>query len=412
MEKIYMNNQKNQKQSFFQQLFNSKCSVVLTIAIACIGIMGLVAFGFNQISFAVLDKTGASLDDEFVSAHGGSDTRVIGASTIQGHDSKVFAVDGFFANLDNGPQIPIFCIEYNIDFVANKEYVKGQEITDQGLIYLMSQLYPNKMLVDQSGTELDERVQVWLTQTAIWTYLYETGDPNNSKFAENVDLVRNVTYIYDSAGDTIVEVLGGNTLFGSFGINDLINQAKQYRQNPFTTLSVNKKSETVSITNDNKFYQSDEVSVVGSTSSPLINSFESYSVTINNAPEGTVIVKQDGTAYTADELKNMTPTSKFYVRVPVDKVTEELKKVEISVLGNFKMYGANKYTSENWQKVANVGILNKSQSVPLNIQLDYTPAVGDTGMSVAQIVYFIGLIVLLTGVGIIYVNAKPAEIKQ
>lgn len=412
MEKIYMNNQKNQKQSFFQQLFNSKGSVVLTIAIACIGIMGLVAFGFNQISFAAVDKTGASLSDKFVSAHGGSDIRVIGASTIMGHENSVFPVDGFFANLDDGSQIPIFCIEYNIDFVANKEYVKGQEITDQGLIYLMSQLYPNKMLVDQSGSELDERVQVWLTQTAIWTYLYETGDPNNSKFVDKVDLVRNATYIYDSEMETIVEVLGGNTLFGSFGINDLINQAKQYRQNPFTTLSVNKKSESVAITNDNKFYQSDEVSVVGSTSSPLINSFESYSVTINNAPEGTVIVKQDGTTYTADELKNMAPTSKFYVRVPVDKVTEDLKKVEISVLGNFKMYGAHAYTAETYQKVANVGLLNKSQSVPLNIQLDYTPAVGDTGMSVAQIVYFIGLIVLLTGVGIIYVNAKPAEIKQ
>ena len=173
MEKIYMNNQKNQKQSFFQQLFNSKGSVVLTIAIACIGIMGLVAFGFNQISFAVLDKTGASLDDEFVSAHGGSDTRVIGASTIIGHDNSVFPVDGFFANLANGSQIPIFCIEYNINFEANKEYVKGQEITDQGLIYLMSQLYPNKMIIESNGTELDERAQVWLTQTAIWTYLYE-----------------------------------------------------------------------------------------------------------------------------------------------------------------------------------------------------------------------------------------------
>ena len=116
-------------------------------------------------------------------------------------------------------------------------------------------------------------------------------------------------------------------------INGIIDQAKQYKTNPFTTLSVNKKSETVSITNDNKFYQSDEVSVVGSTSSPLINSFESYSVTINNAPEGTVIVKQDGTAYTADELKNMTPTSKFYVRVPVDKVTDKSKKIELSING-------------------------------------------------------------------------------
>ena len=408
MEKIYMNNQKNQKQSFFQQLFNSKGSVVLTIAIACIGIMGLVAFGFNQISFAAGDKTGAVLPETFVSAHGSSDIAVLGESSLGN-----FTVLGFFANLDDGSQIPVFCIEYNVAFVANKEYVKGQEITDQGLIYLMSQLYPNKDIVDSEGNALDERAQVWITQTAIWTYLYEVGDPNNSKLSEEnvANKIKAVTSLYNDTNPLYVSD-NGTPVFDKLGINSLIEQAKQYRQNPFTTLSVNKKSESVAITNDNKFYQSDEVSVVGSTSSPLINSFESYSVTINNAPEGTVIVKQDGTTYTADELKNMAPTSKFYVRVPVDKVTEDLKKVEISVLGNFKMYGAHAYTAETYQKVANVGLLNKSQSVPLNIQLDYTPAVGDTGMSVAQIVYFIGLIVLLTGVGIIYVNAKPAEIKQ
>ena len=389
-------------------MFNSKGSVVLTIAIACIGIMGLVAFGFNQISFAAIDKTGAVLPETFVSAQGSSDISVLGEGSLGN-----FTVLGFFANLDNGLQVPIFCIEYNIQFSPNVNYVKGQEITDQGLIYLMSQLYPNKDIVDSEGNALDERAQVWITQTAIWTYLYEVGDPNNSKLSENnvANKIKAVTRL--SNGMTPLYASdNGTPVFDRLGINSLIEQAKQYRQNPFTTLSVNKKSETVSITNDNKFYQSDEVSVVGSTSSPLINSFESYSVTINNAPEGTVIVKQDGTAYTADELKNMTPTSKFYVRVPVDKVTEDLKKVEISILGNFKMYGANKYTAETFQKVANVGILNKSQSVPLNIQLDYTPAVGDTGMSVAQIVYFIGLIVLLTGVGIIYVNAKPTEIKQ
>ena len=180
MEKIYMNNQKNQKQSFFQQLFNSKGSVVLTIAIACIGIMGLVAFGFNRISFAAIDKTGAVLPETFVSAQGSSDISVLGEGSLGN-----FTVLGFFANLDNGLQVPIFCIEYNIQFSPNVNYVKGQEITDQGLIYLMSQLYPNKDIVDSEGNALDERAQVWITQTAIWTYLYEVGDPNNSKLSEN-----------------------------------------------------------------------------------------------------------------------------------------------------------------------------------------------------------------------------------
>lgn len=36
----------------------------------------------------------------------------------------------------------------------------------------------------------------------------------------------------------------------------------------------------------------------------------------------------------------------------------------------------------------------------------------DTGMNAAQTIYFIGLIVLLCGVGIVYANTKPVESKQ
>ena len=36
----------------------------------------------------------------------------------------------------------------------------------------------------------------------------------------------------------------------------------------------------------------------------------------------------------------------------------------------------------------------------------------DTGMNNAQTIYFIGLIILLCGVGIVYANAKPVEQKQ
>ena len=36
----------------------------------------------------------------------------------------------------------------------------------------------------------------------------------------------------------------------------------------------------------------------------------------------------------------------------------------------------------------------------------------DTGMTTVQTIYFIGLIVLLCGVGIVYANAKPVQVKQ
>ena len=36
----------------------------------------------------------------------------------------------------------------------------------------------------------------------------------------------------------------------------------------------------------------------------------------------------------------------------------------------------------------------------------------DTGMNAAQTIYFIGLIVLLCGLGIVYANTKPVESKQ
>lgn len=405
MEKIYMNNgKKNQKQSFFKKLFNDKGSMVATIVVAIVGIFGLVAFGFNQISFAAGEnKTGSALPDTFVAAQGDKTANEVIGRASNGNVSYL----GFFGEDGSGTRIPVFCTQRNLDFIPGTEYSKGTEITDQGLIYLMSQLYPNKSFKDQSGIEYDERIQAWVTQMAIWSYMYEIGDSNNSKFASENDIVKTVDKL-DIGMSTLVTT-PGSTVFETFGINTLIAQAKQYREDPFVHLEVNKASDTISLTNDEKYYQSDLVSVVGSTSSPLINSFEGYSITINKAPEGTILVDESGNVY--DNLDNMSPTSKFYVRIPVDKVKEDSKVVEINIRGNFKMYGANYYTATNAQNVANVGILNKSEDKPLTIELNYTPDVPDTGMSTAQTIYFIGLIVLLSGVGIIYVNAKPAKSK-
>lgn len=399
-------NTKKKKQTFLQKFFNDKGSMVAITLVAIVGIAGLVAFGFNQISFAAPDKTGASLPPSFTSGQGVTETRIYG-ETNNIADGSVLPVLGFHGILEDDTRIPIFCVEYNVPFTPGVDYSKGPEMTDQGLIYLMSQLYPNKAFVDENNDEYDEMIQVWITQSAIWSYLYEVEDASNSKFVEWNDKVKRVNKLFIGNDTDAVLVTAGTTVYEKFGINKLIEQAKQYRTTPFVHLTVNKASDTISITNDNKYYQSDLVSVVGSTSSPLINKFESYSVTLKNAPTGTILVDESGNVY--DDITNMSPTAKFYVRVPVDKVTDENKNIEINIRGNFKMFGANYYTSGSYQKVANVGIINRSEDKPLNIQLDYTPDVPDTGMSTAQVIYFMGLVVLLSGVGILYVNTKPAK---
>ena len=401
MEKIYMENEKkSKKKSFFNKFFNDKGSMTAFVVVAFVGVLSLMVFGFRQISFAAGETS--TLPDSFTADADAFSNRLIG-------ENSNLAIVAFFYTKTDGTNEPVFCLEKNIAYGEDSLYTKDVELTDQGLIYLMSQLYPNKSFTNSSGQALPVNQQVWLSQSAIWVYLYEAGVANNSDMSTLVDKVRNEFELYDSTGTVVLEASNGSNLYKDYGIDTLIAQAHNYRISPYATLSVNKNSDTISITNDNKYYQSDLISVVGSTSSPLINNFEGYSVDLSRAPQGTILVDESGNVYS--DVSKMSPTSKFYVRIPVDKVTDENKNVEISVLGNFKMYGANYYVSGNSQKVSNVKLTNRSESKPLNIQLDYTPDVPDTGMSTAQMIYFIGLIVLLSGVGIIYANAKPQTSK-
>lgn len=416
MEKIYMDSKekKTKKQTFFKQLFNDRGSMIALVVVAFVGVLGLMVFGLNQISFAA--NTTAALPDTFVSKQGDENVmRLIGtAGYMEGEVFKttdpdkvkqgILPILGFYTDGD----IPIFCIEYNVGYEVGKTYTKGGEIKDYGLIYLMSQIYPNKPFKDSSGDELDENIQVWLTQSAIWSYLYESGDANNTNFSEWNDKVKLVFKLYNSDGDDVIATDGSKTLYQQFGIDTIIAKAKEVKSNVkdlTAFLTVSKASDNISVTNDNKYYQTDAISVIGSTKADFISKYNGYSVTLSNAPEGTFLVDEKGNKY--DDLSKMSPTDKFFVRVPIKNVKEENKKFGLSIKGNFEMYGANMYVSDARQKVANVKLINQVINKNLDINLDYTPEVPDTGMGVAQTIYFMGLILLLSGVGIVYANAKP-----
>ena len=120
--------------------------------------------------------------------------------------------------------------------------------------------------------------------------------------------------------------------------------------------------------------------------------------------EGAFVVDENG-----EEIKNLNElpaSTKFFVRFPEDKVKE---RADILI----------KATGE----VGNVAVPHKytlagKQSI-IKVERGTGPAAGsgilsvvpspDTGASTSQTIYFIGLIVLLCGVGIIYANSKAVK---
>ena len=93
-----------------------------------------------------------------------------------------------------------------------------------------------------------------------------------------------------------------------------------------------------------------------------------------------------------------------------EKVTKNVQKVVVSVAGNFTTLEGKYYNAAgDFQKVVSVKTGEKSISRGTEVEFIGTD---DTGMNTVQTIYFIGLIVLLCGVGIVYANAKPVQVKQ
>ena len=118
------------------------------------------------------------------------------------------------------------------------------------------------------------------------------------------------------------------------------------------------------------------------------------------------VVDENGAEITA--LNGLAKGTKFYIRIPADQVSSDTKTLTVEVVGHFDSVVGNYYIADGLQKVVTasntVVVINASDSIDV-------VGAPNTGMSTAQTIYFIGLIVLLCGVGIVYANAKPAESK-
>lgn len=394
MEKIYMHDNQNKK----VRRARKRGSSVTTVLVAIVAVAALIVVGFGQISFAIPEE-GVTLGNEFTSAIPDAQQRILGGTSN-------FGVNALLT--DKGQHV--FCIERDVDYEGNLKYVKSERVLDSGLLYVMSNVYPNKKIMDGEN-ELPVGVQVWLSQSAVWIYAAANGYKNNTKITS--DVVEGILYetdLYDATGAVVATLSqedkdnGYISLFDKYGLLELLIEAQKLGTTPSNSLDVTKKSEGVSMTSDGKYYQTGFVDVVGTVLSESIGSFNGFELKLNKAPEGTMVVDKDGKEIT--DLTNLEPGTKFAFKVPVDKVKEENKKMEVSVLGSFDSYAADIYVAEGSQTVTSVSKINNNLSVPLDLELNYAPTVPNTALNNSATLYIIGLILLLSGLGIFYTSAK------
>ena len=396
MEKIYMNENKNKKQSVMNT------SVVLSFVVSIFAIVSLAVFGIvssqgNNVTYAALnpDTQDFKLHQLYMDSYIESDT---------GFATPYYAAGGDVNN-------PVFCIEKHRDpktvqhdGEADATYTKGDVIEDYGLLYLLNNTYASGKKVTNIATsvEYEKLVESWITQTAIWYYLKSTdsASPNYMTGEEitKIESANTLVYFNNNVPQAIpdTEVKNVYTQY----IKPLVDAAKNAKS--IYKLNITKNSDDFSLTEDKKFYESPLITVTTDDAS----AFASYAVTLSGI-EGAFLIDENGDKI--DDLTAITAGTKFRVRIPADKVTEKVQNLKIDVKGKFNSLTGYEYTSApNVQKIVSVMAADVYEDASIELEVVGTP---DTGMNTAQTIYFIGLIVLLCGVGIVYANAKPVQAK-
>jgi len=404
MEKIYEEDNKKGKKSVVD------VTVVLSFVVAIFAIISLIAFGIDQTSYAapVAEGSGSALDNGF---------KFIASGGVRGTASAgTFTVPLYYYNSAASNQ-HIFCVEHTatIDASGNADYVKSSEvITDYGLLYLLSNSFVNGVNVANG----DEYVESWITQVAIWSYLYEKY-PSNPKHDLNCDDEGDCTYDNVNVIKSVTNIQGKTTsLTGTLDGNGVSSIYKNYVEplvdaahDADDTLSNGyavslPASSTIKFekVENQDYYQTNAISVTASPSAI----FDHYDVSATGI-QGATIIDANGNPLST----GVSPSIRqFYVRLAADKVTEEVQTLTINVKGYFNTLAGNYFVAadgSNLQKVVTVTGDQEDASAAISVDIKKAP---DTGMNKVQTIYFIGLIVLLCGVGIVYANAKPVEVQQ
>ena len=393
---------------------HSNLSVTMSFILAFVAIISLVAYGFGQVSFAIPEEQTTNFPDTITMGNVESRTDKIQGQTVSNKQINLMKATV------NGTEKYVYWIESAVGIASDTDYTKDSEITDEGLLYLASYLLSDKYtIVDGSGNAVPEKAKGWIVQSAIWVYQSTVGAANSNLTSAEIQAIMNETSLITMADSTTpiftstTPIYSACKLTGSDLTNNTISQIVndaikihngQLKWNLFD-ITVNVATDSIISVEDGKYHESDVVTVT-----PTTQGFLGYKIDLSKAPEGTKIVDTNGNEISGDALDNITEGSQFKIRVPANKVPKENDgNVTIQVIGAFKGDVAYKYVSDGLQSIISVGEITKNVIKGLDNSFNLRVPSEDTGITTAQSLYFVGLIILLAGVGIIYANVRPKK---
>ena len=421
-----MNENLEQKKVKNKKSKSSSLTVKLSILLAFFATVALVAYSFNRVSYAIPEEGVESTFPDTV--------QVVDVGSAAYANDYVIRVAGL-------PSVPfvlmratvgeeekyVYCIESDVDIVSNVTYNKDTKIDDDGLVYLTSYLLSDDYkIVDAAGNEVPEKVKAWIIQSAIWVYQSTVGATNNSRLtATDINTINMATTLYLGDNGLTPFYTSENPIYTSARVSgsDLPTTESTIRKILDKAITIHRTGDTWTlntikfdiksdeITEGEDYYESDLITVSSVTKTL------GYKFDLSVAPEGTYLVDENKNKIAEEALDNIKTETKFYLRVPKDKMPKE-SKVVLNVIGAYNTPLAYQYKANNVQTIVYIG--NKVTHVNLSLNTDFsmnpriidTPEkikTEDTAATTAQSFYFVGLIILLAGVGIIYANVKPKK---
>ena len=231
----------------------------LLFSLLVVALVGAAAIGVNAASKTIQLGTASKIT-----------TPYIGGVTF----STKITTDGKY----------LYCVDMHRKTASNTSATLVKEM-DRGIAEIIRNGYPNKSITGNAEKDY------YITQTAVWWYLDETTGSKN---------------LGEEFKSTGADAYGMRSK-----VKELVNLGKQYRSQAQPTTSFEISISDTSLTLVDGYYVSKPISI------SKLENVSSYTVIVENAPEGTLVVDKSG-----NSIERFTKDTVFYVKVPANKVDD------------------------------------------------------------------------------------------
>lgn len=302
-----------------------------------------------------------------------------------------------------------FCYNRIKDYDFGAVYKKDAEFADseKGIAYIVANAenyYNNsyKATAVATANETKETVQrmelSWMTQAAIWQYQDENfaapTSLDNSIFEAGVQISGTQEYVYSTRA---------NDLWKEAKV--LVADAKNYKAGANDDAKLTFKfNGTYELDKDNKIIKTDLIEAEN-----IHTGRHGIKLDLSQVPEGTKVFDSDGNEISTSEAF-LKP---FYLVIPVDNVDEYSFDFDISAsTDDYYYYTGYKYVrKDGTDKQPLLLVTEKNKTITGGIHFEGSH-IDDTASIISNSIYFVGFLILIAGVAMIYVNVRPQVSKE